>query len=181
MKIQRLRFRDLFWFIFLTWLVIGFGADRPVRYLSPISLKLFWNTFWSSLLHILTLSCLCSCLCPCPCLISNRMYKPIPANLVREADQAVRPARQEDGVHRGARLHHGHLPGRQSHRLRRTTGYRGKHSSSSRIISVIGPLTYIERTVLGNVFSLGVNHVGKYGVYVIVKVVHFRELGFLGM
>eukprot|EP00166_Cyanidium_caldarium_P003359 ctg_325.g86 len=40
----------------------------------------------------------------------------------RQGDQAVYPARQEDGVHRGARLYHGHLPGRPGDRVRGRTG-----------------------------------------------------------
>eukprot|EP00965_Chrysotila_dentata_P068306 2258682-Pleurochrysis_carterae.AAC.1 len=32
-------------------------------------------------------------------------------------DQAVHHAREEDGLHRGARLHHGDVPGGQGHRL----------------------------------------------------------------
>lgn len=60
---------------------------------------------------------------------------PVPPSLHRTLPHSVRvrpqvhPPRQEDGVRGGARLHHGDLPGRQSHRVRRSSLQedRGQH------------------------------------------------------
>lgn len=49
--------------------------------------------------------------------LSSRRHRTLPHSL--RVRPQVHPPRQEDGVRGGARLHHGDLPGRQSHRVRR--------------------------------------------------------------